>query len=350
MLAGFPLLQLLRLVPGFAAAVLPDWDSYAPLFDLLLMAWVFALAARSVAIALAPARPGRWWRALAGGLVLIAPLWFAPSIAPNEPWWKEPSAQEAVDPRYPNPASEPVLVAQRRLLDDALADLDDERPSVTDLYFVGFAGDAHEDVFRKDVLAAQKVMDERWGTDGRSLALINNPRTLLETPIATVTQPARGAERDRRGDRHRAGRRDGLPREPRRRAATCSKSRCRRSSSRRSRAPALRELLDDAGIKWRIIVVSACYSGGFVDALEDDNTLVLTARQADRAAFGCGHRDDATTFGEALFQHGLAQSESLPGRRSRPRASASRRAAEEGGGPCRRRTRRPTSARRWRTS
>jgi len=111
-LAGFPLLQLLRLVPGLAAAVLPDWDSYAPLFDLLLIAWVFALAARSVAIALAPARPRRWWRALAGGLVLIAPLWFAPSIAPNEPWWKEPSALEDVDPRYPNPASEPVLVAQ----------------------------------------------------------------------------------------------------------------------------------------------------------------------------------------------------------------------------------------------
>ena len=42
-------------------------------------------------------------------------------------------------------------------------------------------------------------------------------------------------------------------------------------------APALRSLLDDAGIKWRIIVVSACYSGGFVDALQDDNTLIVTA-------------------------------------------------------------------------
>ena len=80
-----------------------------------------------------------------------------------------------------------MLAAQRQLLDDALADLDDERPDVTDLYFVGFAGDARDDVFRKDVLAAQNVMDERWDTDGRSLALINNPRTLLETPMATLT-------------------------------------------------------------------------------------------------------------------------------------------------------------------
>ena len=30
-------------------------------------------------------------------------------------------------------------------------------------------------------------MDERWGTNGRSIALINNPRTLLEAPMATVT-------------------------------------------------------------------------------------------------------------------------------------------------------------------
>ena len=76
-------------------------------------------------------------------------------------------------------------------------------------------------------------------------------------------------------------------------------------------APALRGLLDTAGIKWRIVVVSACYSGGFIDALKDDYTLVLTASAADRASFGCGHRSDATFFGEALFQHGLAQSESL---------------------------------------
>jgi hypothetical protein len=76
-------------------------------------------------------------------------------------------------------------------------------------------------------------------------------------------------------------------------------------------APALRGLLDAAGIKWRIVVVSACYSGGFIEALQDDNTLVLTASAANRASFGCGHRSDATFFGEALFQHGLAHSESL---------------------------------------
>jgi hypothetical protein len=203
-----------------------------------------------------------------------------------------------------------VLAAQAQLLDDALTALEDGRPGVTDLYFVGFAGDAREDVFRKDVLAAKRVMEERWGTEGRSLALINNPRTLLELPAATVTNlretlneigAAIDAEQDvvmvylvSHGNRRHVLEVTLPPLE----LAPMT-------------APALRGLLDDAGIKWRIVVVSACYSGGFVDALRDDNTLVLTASAADRAAFGCGNRSDATYFGEALFQHGLAHADSL---------------------------------------
>src|SRR5205823_3112866 len=141
-------------------------------------------------------------------------------------------------------------------------------PNVTDLYFVAFAGDAREDVFRKDVTAARKVMDERWGTEGRSVVLINNPRTLLESPAATVSNLREtlneiGGTIDVEQDvvmiylaSH--GSRDhvlevALP--PLELAPLT--------------APALRGLLDEAGIKWRIIVISACYSGGFIEALKD---------------------------------------------------------------------------------
>ncbi len=309
-LAGFPLLQIFRVVPYLVSDAMPAWGLVWATFDALMIAWVFALSARAVAVALPVARAGRWWRAALGGLALIAPIWFASSIAPNDTWWKEASGSGEADPRYPNPASEPVLAAQRHLLDEALSGLDDERPNVTDLYFVGFAGDAREDVFRSDVLAAQKVMDERWGTDGRSVSLINNPRTLLETPVATVTNLREtlneigatiNVDQDvvmvylaSHGSRQHVLEVALPPLE----LAPLT-------------APALRGLLDASGIKWRIVVVSACYSGGFVDALEDDYTLVLTASQKDRASFGCGHQSDATFFGEALFQHGLAQSESL---------------------------------------
>ena len=64
-------------------------------------------------------------------------------------------------------------------------------------------------------------------------------------------------------------------------------------------------MLDDAGIKWRIIVVSACYSGGFIDPLKDEHTLIMTASAANRTSFGCGNGSEATYFGDALFQHAL---------------------------------------------
>jgi hypothetical protein len=308
-LSALPLLQALRVVPDAAFDSTPAWETHWAVFEAVMILWVFALSARAVALSLAPARPGRWWRALAGGLALIAPMWLASAIAPNDSWWMEPSAQGA-DPRFPNPASEPVLAAQQQLLDQALSDLDDERPDATDLYFVGFAGDAREDVFRKDVLAAQRVMDERWGTEGRSLALINNPRTLLEAPVATVTNLREalneiGAAVDAEQDvvmvylaSHGSRRHVLEVALPPLELAPLT-------------APALRGLLDSAGIKWRIVVVSTCYSGGFIEALRDDNTLVLTASDADRASFGCGHRSASTFFGEALFQHGLAHSDSL---------------------------------------
>ena len=329
LLAGYPLLQLLHAVPYAVYDAMPTWTLVWSALPWLLLAWMFALSVRAVALVLSagPARIGL--RAIAGGIVLVAPIWFAPSIVPTEPWWKQPAVHGGFDPRYPNPASEPVLAAQRQLLDDALSNLEDERPNVADLYFVGFAGDAREDVFRKDVLAARKVMDDRWGTDGRSIALINNPRTLLESPVATVSNlretlneigAAINPDEDvvmvylaSHGNREHVLETALPPLE----LAPLT-------------APALRGLLDEAGIKWRIVVVSACYSGGFIDALKDDNTLILTASEADRTSFGCGHRSESTFFGEALFQHGLAQASSLLGAFDAARARVAER--ERAGG------------------
>jgi hypothetical protein len=310
-LGALPLLQVVRVVPELAGDQIRLLRSatFAGAFELLMIAWVLAMTVRAVAVTLDSAGRGRWWRALAGGLALSAPIWLSSEIAPNDTWWEVPVAGEA-DPRYPNPASEPVLSAQQKILDDALSNLDDERPGVTDLYFVGFAGDAREDVFRKDVEAAQKVMDERWGTDGRSVLLINNPRTLLEDPEATVTNLREalneiGATIDADQDvvmvylASHGSRKHVLEVSlPPLELAPLT-------------APVLRGLLDGAGIKWRIVVISACYSGGFIDALKDDYTLILTAADTNRASFGCGNRSDSTYFGEAFFQNGLAHADSI---------------------------------------
>ena len=42
------------------------------------------------------------------------------------------------------------------------------------------------------------------------------------------------------------------------------------------------------GARPTIVVISACYSGAFVNALEGPNRMVMTAARADRSSFGCG--------------------------------------------------------------
>jgi hypothetical protein len=80
---------------------------------------------------------------------------------------------------------------------------------------------------------------------------------------------------------------------------------------RRLSASELAELLKETGIRWKAMVVSACYSGGFIDPLKDDHTLVITAARHDRRSFGCSDDSEFTYFGEVLFKDTLPQSASF---------------------------------------
>jgi hypothetical protein len=274
----------------------------------LFQLWMVVILVRSVAVAFAPPPARVWLSAIGGGLLLAAPIWLSSSFATNDPWWQVPGTPTAA-PDGMSAGSEAVLATQAALLDHALSDIADERPGATDLYFVGFAPYGRDDGFRRDVDAAQKVMDERWGTTDRSLLLINSPQTLLTAPFATITNlrealneigAAIAVEEDvvmvyltspgGRGSRLTAD----LP----------------PLSLVELTPPGLRQLLDDAGIKWRIIVVSACHSGGFIEPLRDDHTLIVTSSRAGQAAPGCG-KEEATAFGEAFFQKGMASAASF---------------------------------------
>ena len=67
----------------------------------------------------------------------------------------------------------------------------------------------------------------------------------------------------------------------------------------------LKQMLDESGIKWRVIVISACYSGGFVEPLKDDHTMIVTAADAFHQSFGCGSTSDFTYFAKAYFDEAL---------------------------------------------
>jgi hypothetical protein len=72
-------------------------------------------------------------------------------------------------------------------------------------------------------------------------------------------------------------------------------------------------MLDRSGIRWRVIVISACYSGSFIDALKDRRTLIITAASRNRTSFGCSNENDFTYFGDAYFNQALRHGSSFIG-------------------------------------
>jgi hypothetical protein len=73
----------------------------------------------------------------------------------------------------------------------------------------------------------------------------------------------------------------------------------------------LAEALTRAGIKRRVIIISACFSATWIPALASDDTIVITAAAKDRTSFGCDDTRRLTFFGEAFLEGPLARGASL---------------------------------------
>jgi tetratricopeptide (TPR) repeat protein len=69
--------------------------------------------------------------------------------------------------------------------------------------------------------------------------------------------------------------------------------------------------LNDAAARYRVVVVSACYSGVFIRPLADPNTLVITAADSDHSSFGCRNGNEWTYFGDAFFNAALRHTADL---------------------------------------
>jgi hypothetical protein len=70
-------------------------------------------------------------------------------------------------------------------------------------------------------------------------------------------------------------------------------------------ASQLRDVLDQTGIRNRVIAVSACYAGGWIEPLASDSSLVMTAADKDHTSYGCGSKSTLTFFGRAVFDEQL---------------------------------------------
>ena len=207
-------------------------------------------------------------------------------------------------------ATEEVLYLQPKLLEQELSALLPRQEGRPNLYLVSVAGYAAQNVFRREVDAVDALFAERFGTRGRSVKLVNNAATVRDTPLATRT--ALRSTLKRVGDLMNPdqdvlflfltshGDKDG------RFSLTLWPFRLNDLT-----ATDLKAMLDDAGIRNRVIVVSSCYSGAFFDALRDDDSMILTASAKDRHSFGCSNEADFTYFGKAYFDEALRTTDSF---------------------------------------
>jgi hypothetical protein len=263
--------------------------------------WGVAVGVRAVVVCGGRQRP-QVFVAAAIVIVLTAAAFYG---LPRADPWAEP-AEEAPLPAL---TEEELFHRQGELIERELAAIEDSRPG-PELYFVGFAPDGSVDVFLREMRFVKGLFDERFRTAGRSVALANGDPALDQLAIASLTNLGRvlsrvaqamDAEEDvlflflsAHGDReHRLS----AVQPPLQLAALTP--------------TALARTLQETGIKWKVIVVSACYAGGYIEPLRDANTVVIAASAADRTSFGCEAGRDFTYFGEAYFKDALAQTPSF---------------------------------------
>ncbi|MCU7248955.1 C13 family peptidase [Pseudomonas koreensis] len=199
------------------------------------------------------------------------------------------------------------LLAQGRLLDDALASVPASTPAV-ELYTLTLGGDGKQSVFLRESDYVANMLATRFGAYGQ-IRLVNHRDHLTDRPMATRENLRRAAQTlaERSGPEdllfiyltsHGTAEHELVLDQPRMELADLP-------------ADELAAVLAPLKNRDKIIVISSCYSGGFIPALKDERTLIMTASRADRVSFGCSEEANFTYFGDALFAQALNQTDDL---------------------------------------
>ena len=226
----------------------------------------------------------------------------------NANWW------EVLAAHLSPPAgakSEPARFAQSQgaLLQAETAALAPSVKGATNVYALGLAGWADQDVFVKELDGGLAVMGDILPISGRTLRLINDRNTLDHVPLATdrnfiAAVQAIGKVMNKTDDvllllMTSHGEHTGFALKlPNQTASELTPQ-------------FVAATLNNEGIKNRLVIVSACLSGTFVPPLANDDTIVLTAADAENTSFGCAPERDWTYFGDAFFRQSVRRGRDL---------------------------------------
>lgn len=207
---------------------------------------------------------------------------------------------------------ERLMFDQPRLLQAAIATLKPRTPGQTNLFVLAFAGDGSENVFHNEVEYAAELFAKRFAAEGHVLVLDNNPASIENRPLASLTNlelalQAIAQRMDPTEDILLI-------------YLTTHGSKEHQLLVQLDPLPLNQVLPEDIAaalqttpsIRWKVLIVNACFSGGFIETLHDDSSLVITSARTDRTSFGCGTQSEITYFGRAFLTEALNQTTSIP--------------------------------------
>ncbi len=206
--------------------------------------------------------------------------------------------------------AEAVMYAQRNLVENSLSKLQPSRKGTPELFVLTLAGDGGENTFLNEAVYAQALFERRFGALKHTQILVNHPRTTARYPLASLT--------NLRATLKGMAQKMDLDEDILFLFLTSHGSPTHEFSLRLPPLPlnqitpaTLARALAQAGIRRRVVLVSACYSGGYLDALVGPEAVVMTAARSDRTSFGCGGDFETTYFGRAYLLEALNQHKDL---------------------------------------
>jgi hypothetical protein len=221
-------------------------------------------------------------------------------------WLNGQRIRDAQGHLLPDPL-EVGLLNQGQLLDQALAAVPPSTAAI-ELYSLVLAGDGKQSVFMREADYVTGMLASRFGAIGQ-VTLANHRDHLADRLMASRETLSRSVQTlaARSGPEdlvfiyltsHGTSEHELVLDQPRLQLGDLP-------------ADELAAVLAPLKGRNKVVVISACYSGGFIPALRDEKTLVMTASRADRVSFGCSEEADFTYFGDALFAQALNQTDDL---------------------------------------
>ncbi|MEJ8849058.1 C13 family peptidase [Variovorax rhizosphaerae] len=246
----------------------------------------------------------------APGLAVILGLGLWQALQGQTHVWEEDRSAAEDSGRARMHLSQELFEQQQAVWQRAVDGLAERQPGHANVYALVFAPYATEDVFLRESNMVTHLLEDRFDAKGRVLQLVNHATTTDTLPWATPLNLQRGIAA-------LAGRMDLAQDVLVVYLTSHGASDHQLAASHWPLTVAwltpeeLRKALDDAGVKHRVVAISACFSGGWIDALASEDTLLMTAADATHTSYGCGRLSELTFFGRAMFDEELRKTHSF---------------------------------------